>query len=96
MYNVKPSQAGKEFAMVLQEWLLPEEYAEMRKRNARESDSGICHSHDFCDANMAMMQALENVGIPISDLDSEEDFPAVFWNNAWDYAKKHYLTEGEK
>lgn len=31
--------------------------------NANETSGYICHSHDFCDANMAMYEAFEHLGL---------------------------------
>jgi len=48
-------------------------------RNRGESDSDVCHTHDYCDANMVMASAMRAVGIPCS---SNE-----LWNSSWDIAK---------
>jgi hypothetical protein len=84
------------FALVLIEWLSTEEWDEMRLRNANESNPNVCHSHDFCDANMAMDRAMTDFGYPLP-LDLNEDHPSVvehveIWNEAWDLAKRLHLT----
>jgi hypothetical protein len=71
-------------ATVLAAWLTPEEWVEMRKRNAVQTDSAICHSHDFCDANMAMCEAFESVTGRTPDVDDEAI--SKLWNDAWDIA----------
>jgi len=48
------------FAAVLRDWLTADQWAEMQARNVDYSD-GVCASHDFCDANMAMAEAFETV-----------------------------------
>tara|TARA_R110000744_G_C18950969_1_gene515658 strand:+ start:57 stop:386 length:330 start_codon:yes stop_codon:yes gene_type:complete len=49
------------FIRTIKEWLTPEQCAEVDARNLKEDDDLICHTHDFCDANMAMMAAFEEV-----------------------------------
>ena len=49
------------------------------ERNKKETDPSICHSHDFCDANVFMDQALEDCWfVSFSDILedelSEDDF----------------------
>lgn len=39
-------------------WLDDEQIAEVNRRNASEANPNICHSHDFCDANQAMIDAV--------------------------------------
>lgn len=78
------------FAEVLRQWLTREELETIRSRNASQNDPGICHSHDFCDANMAMAPAFEQVTGREPESDSEAD--ASLWNDAWDLAKRLYLT----
>lgn len=45
------------FVSVLREWLTPAWFAEMQMRNSLQANPTICHSHDHCDANMAMVAA---------------------------------------
>ena len=51
---------------------------------------GVCASHTFCDANMVMLEAMENEGHKHY---SEDEAPAyarsyeLLWNQAWDRAK---------
>jgi hypothetical protein len=54
--------------------------------NALESDPRICHSHDFCDANVAMLHALKENGLTFRPAD---EFQAELINNAWDLAKEN-------
>lgn len=79
------------FAEVMRQWLSKDEFAEMKRRN--ESDptySGkVCASHDFCDANMAMWPAFQQVMGHKVDGDNEAD--CAIWNEAWDLARKLYL-----
>jgi hypothetical protein len=52
---------------------------------AEPKDSGVCHSHDFCDANEAMLLAMEHYGIQFDPADQEQ---ADFTSAAWTTAKK--------
>lgn len=95
--KITPEMAAREFANVLHSWLSPENFAEMRIRNRDEYDMtpGVCASHEFCDANMAMDKALRNLGL--SDLlDAEvaiiENTNLLnLWNAATEIAKHQYL-----
>lgn len=91
---------AKAFADVLREWFSDAEFVEMRWRNAHDEayhgDSGACASHDFCDANVAMAEAIESVlghEPRVYDVDGVEGEDCALWNAAWAYAKLEYLTE---
>lgn len=88
---------GEAFAANLRRDLTPDQFAEMRRRNAGPGygpESGVCASHEFCDANMPMAEAFEAVmGRPVTLDDTpgqQEDF--ALWGAAWDYAKARHLT----
>lgn len=69
------------FALKLREWHDDSQWAAMRHANAIETDKGICHSHDFCDANEAMIHAFETLfnrsQFFESDVDQWEEFTAA-------------------
>lgn len=71
------------------------DYAEMIRRNKEEPEylntSNACASHDFCDANMPMAEAFEKVMGHELDASSDED--VNLWNDAWDYARRHYIGD---
>lgn len=77
---------AKKFADVLASWLSSEEIAEFLQRTKDEKDSSICHSHDYCDANMAMLEAFKFYGLNLVD-GKDETF--ALCNEAWSLAKKH-------
>lgn len=92
------------FADVLWEWSTPEEWAKMQADNLAEANPLVCHSHDFCDANMAMAAAFKRMfgremTLP-SDVEEgratseQEDSDLAIWNGAWEIATKGWLTEG--
>lgn len=65
----------------------PENYAEAIRLNQQEPDPEICHSHDFCDANMVMLDAVQSF-----DLDEDQAMEVMtnedIANDAWTYWKK--------
>lgn len=74
------------FVGILKTHLSPEDWTEMKQRNAAETSKSVCHSHDFCDANMAMLEAFVNVLGREAETDNESD--VLLWNAAWELASK--------
>lgn len=74
------------FVKVLRRWLTPEQFAEMQRRNKVETDPQVCHSHDFCDANEAMMEAFTEHGLT-ADYDPDDAEHTALWNKVWEAAK---------
>jgi hypothetical protein len=72
-------------------WLTTEELTIAISRNGDETDPRICHTQDFCDANMAMQSAFEDVQIPapveMEDGTDEHEATCDLWNEAWKLAK---------
>jgi len=83
-FEVAASVIATRYVTILTAWLTPEEWTEMRARNAADTDSKVCHSHDYCDANMAMCEAFESVTGYTPDGDNMDD--ATLWNAAWELA----------
>jgi hypothetical protein len=81
-----------EFGRVLRQWI-PENMAEVITKNKRyrgAGDLGVCASHDYCDANMAMSEASDNLGLtnPSELTDSPEQQKLfALWGAAWSLAK---------
>lgn len=81
------SVLASEFAKVIREWLSQEELNEALARNARYSPS-VDAVHDFCDANMAMEEAFQNLGLPApGDVGDECAAAGLLWHAAWVCAK---------
>lgn len=59
----KEGRIAGAFADILRLSMTPEQFAEMQRRNRANADAGTCASHEFCDANEAMDEAFERVGI---------------------------------
>lgn len=73
------------FANQLREDIGAKKVAKVVALNAEQDNPNICHSHDFCDANMTMDAAFtKTVGREI-DLQSDDDM--ALWNDAWTLAK---------
>lgn len=81
-----PQALADRFVVILRTWLTPEEIAEVRKRNATETSPHVCHSHDFCDANMAMDEAWGS--FMQAHIDGDDESQAKLWNDAWDIARE--------
>lgn len=71
---------------------------ELRRRNAAETHSAVCHSHDFCDANLVMDAAFKAVtGASIGEREEAgnggmTDAEIELWSDAWHIAKRDSLT----
>lgn len=90
-----PEAVAAKFDAFLREWLAEGDYQEMLRRNRTpEYGAGACASHDFCDANMAMEEALQSFGIN-ADKVGEDTPETALWNaawNAWRASKAEQVT----
>lgn len=75
---------AKEFSRIMREWLTADELAEVDRRNRAESNPCICHSHDLCDPNQAMIDAFTAVGV---EYDVQNDAHGDCSNRAWQVVK---------
>lgn len=81
-----------EFSRVLREWLSEQQMRAVIQRNATAEYAGCCASHDFCDANMAMLEACANLTGKTEHDFGDEALQSVV-NRAWDLAKaKEFRT----
>jgi hypothetical protein len=83
--NEQTYKLAGEFTRILKSWAKPGEWETMVKDNAAEKDDGICHSHDFCDANMAMAEAFQKVHG--RECVANDDGDIAKMTEAWDLAK---------
>lgn len=84
--DITPAELGAAFVWVLQDWLTIPQWDEMLKLNATAA-LGVCHSHDYCDANMAMLEAYADLlGVKSDDIDLSDNVYSLF-NDAWKWAK---------
>lgn len=88
---MKHELIGDKFVEVLTNWLSPQNIECIKIQNAENPSTLNCASHNFCDANEAMIEAFEFFG---EDLPNDEGEYAQFilWDRAWEYAKQKYLT----
>ena len=73
----------------------------MIKLNTSPNYKNCCASHDFCDANMVMEDALIACGMDDDELEDGwcgTDPVTWLWNKAWAIAKDNnfFLTEDDK
>jgi hypothetical protein len=69
---------AKQFSAKLLEWIGSINMREVIKRNEDDRNKAICHSHDFCDTNQAMIDVLEENHIVDLDFDTVN----IVWNIA--------------
>lgn len=83
---------ARKFAELLAEDIGDAAMAEVVRRNGTvDYDEGSCASHDFCDANMVMLAAVESFGYSDDDVfenDCDNEVQKL-WNAAWDFAKSN-------
>jgi len=81
------------FVRILRQTIGDEKYAKVVALNGVELNPDVCHSHDFCDANMVMDAAFHTFGVdPLEYGYTEEDGMSQevcdLWNAAWNRAKE--------
>lgn len=87
----EPTKVAVAFCRLLRIDLTAAEMAEVVSRNEAhdlKGDTNICASHDFCDANMVMDEAMRSSGVNMEW--GEEGMPeeiSTLWNAAWSLAK---------
>lgn len=96
---VTPEILGAKFADLLKADFTRQEWSIMRQRNRTETHPGVCHSHDFCDANMVMLAAMVELCLQspadlsaLGETSPQWNYSVDLWNAAWDWAKKNRLT----
>lgn len=73
-------ELARKFSEELNRVLTAEHMERVNALNAAETDKNICHSHDFCDANQVMLDAL---GEEFESSDKQN----TLINDAWSIAK---------
>lgn len=85
-------RVGDKFVELLRAEVGEAAFAEIAWRNLDDEDAhgnGVCHSHDFCDANMVMLAAYAEVfGVQQIDVDADKSLDT--FNAAWAYAKSNF------
>ena len=90
--DLTPTELARCFSAVLKQWLTGSEISKINASNAASGyDASVCASHDYCDSNMAMLEAVSNAtGIPVDDINIDVS-NVRFWellNDAWAIAKR--------
>lgn len=87
---------AKKFAAVLRACTSDEGMEYIVEQNRVYNDDNVCASHDLCDANVAMMEAIERCGLGVQRLDEPfvgENGDAMPYYElmlrAWNVAKKN-------
>lgn len=96
-YSDKVEQAARVFSKKLQEELTPEEFRQAIEDNRTEESEGVCHTHDYMDANEVMADALEEVmGEGYCDDIPPNQEKVLFWNSVWELAfTKEFFTSSD-
>ena len=97
------TKVAKSFSHLLLEEIGRDNLLSIIKKNKAQKNGLICYSHDYCDANMIMEQALEAEGVTVwnDDEGTMRDDSVALWNDAWNMAKAEnffnaHLVKGEK
>lgn len=84
--RIDPVELARQFCFILREWLTRRQIQLIVARNRREPDERICHTHDFCDPNQAMIDAWERCYGIHPRCQSATD--TRLWNKAWSIARR--------
>lgn len=77
---------ANEFSQTLRSLLPERDVRRIAARNAGEREPGICHSHDFCDANIVLHEVFLSHGMDVAD-EGGLDRWAELWDSSWNLAK---------
>lgn len=84
-------ELARSFCSTLRDWLTAEQLEIVNENNHRIGDRGICATHEFCDANMAMQEAFRYHGIltpvEVDEGSIDHDVLVDLWNSAWSIAR---------
>lgn len=75
-----------EFCDAMRATLSAEQMKSVVSLNREETNPHVCHSHDFCDANMVLHEVFMRRGMDLSD-EARTDRLTDLWNQTWDLAK---------
>lgn len=101
-----PEALAAKFSELLRAQFTRKQMAAVISRNRRETNDKVCHSHDFCDANVVMDEAFKQVlGYSATDTGIGDgtqqsggcmsDECLDLWNAAWAIAKKSEFKKEE-
>jgi hypothetical protein len=78
-----PADLAQRFVSELQGTLTAAQWRAMCAANRVETHPGVCHSHDYCDANVCMAAAFAAFGVTV---DVDDDAQLALWAAAWEEA----------
>lgn len=76
---------AKDFTQLMNDELSPEQISKVVELNQSEPIPFTCHSHDFCDPNQVMIDAMAKQN---EEFDAQNYEQGCAINQAWDFAKK--------
>lgn len=79
------NRVARDFLARLRAYMGQRKYDAAVKLN-RTRRSGICHFHDYCDANMFMAAAIKKARGLKREISLSSDYNLALWNAAWDRA----------
>ena len=75
-----------EFCDALRATLTPEQMEQVAALNSAATSSAVCHSHDFCDANLVLYEVFMRHSMdPVSEEGMERH--GALWDQVWNLAK---------
>lgn len=83
------TEVAQAFLRQLRESLGEQNFAEVCRQQTESPVAGVCYSHDYCDANTVMGEALSSLGV-IAFPEGEDGMPdwiIELWNASWDKAQ---------
>lgn len=85
--NISPETLARKFCEEINDRLDVLTLSGVVARNRAEKNPHICHTHDFCDANQLMIDALMALGMPEDAFDPQSEEQTHLINEAWTLAK---------
>lgn len=76
-------QIANTFAALLRDEVGEETIHAINRANDAERNPNVCHSHDYCDANMVLLEAFQVHGVD-PDAEGNENL----WDAAWMIARR--------
>lgn len=83
---ITQERIARTFSKVLLDWLGEAKLREVISLN--KADENSCHTHDFCDSNMAMDEAMKSEGFTDEQILHNAEFHPL-WDKAWRMAREN-------
>ena len=84
--NAVAEMLTNKFGAALRTHISPDEMDEVITSNQGETNPGICHSHDFCDANVVLYEVFISHCIDVADEGGIARWGQL-WGKVWNRAK---------